>query len=101
MMVFARGVSKWISGGQKISQAVQQPDGTYQYVELPEIFGFIDSKVLADNVSVVTLIFIICLFISWILLNKLRWGRYLYAIGGNEEAARLSGVPVGLRKVLT
>ena len=23
-----------------------------------------------------------------------RWGRYLYAIGGNEEASRLSGVPV-------
>lgn len=100
MMVFARGVSKWISGGQKISPAVQQADGTYQYVELPEIFHFVDSKVLGDNISVVTLIFLICLMISWILLNKLRWGRYLYAIGGNEEAARLSGVSVGLMKVL-
>ena len=27
-------------------------------------------------------------------MTKHRWGRYLYAIGGNEEAARFSGVPV-------
>jgi ribose/xylose/arabinose/galactoside ABC-type transport system permease subunit len=35
-----------------------------------------------------------------ILLRRLRWGRYQYAIGGNEEAARLSGVPVGRMKLL-
>ncbi len=29
-----------------------------------------------------------------------RWGRELYAIGGNEEAARLSGVPVTRSKIL-
>jgi ribose/xylose/arabinose/galactoside ABC-type transport system permease subunit len=27
-------------------------------------------------------------------LTRTRFGRYIYAIGGNEEAARLSGVPV-------
>ena len=59
-----------------------------------------DSKVLGDNVSVVTLVFLLCLIISWILLVKLRPGRYLYAIGGNESAARLSGVPVTAMKVL-
>jgi ribose/xylose/arabinose/galactoside ABC-type transport system permease subunit len=32
--------------------------------------------------------------ITYILLNKCRIGRYLYGIGGNEEAARLSGVNV-------
>ena len=32
---------------------------------------------------------------------KLRPGRYIYAIGGNEVAARLSGVPVFAVKVLT
>ncbi len=32
MMVFARGLAKLVSGGQKISTAVQQPDGSYQYV---------------------------------------------------------------------
>ena len=31
---------------------------------------------------------------SWVLLNHSRWGRYLFAIGSNAEAARLSGVSV-------
>lgn len=100
MMVFARGVGKWISGGQKISTAVQQADGSYHYVDVPEIFNFINSKVFGDNVSVVTLVFLVCLIICWVLLMKLRQGRYIYAIGGNEEAARLSGVPVLATKVL-
>lgn len=100
MMVFARGLAKLTTGGQKISTAVQQADGTYKYVDVPAIFNFINSKVLAENVSVVTLIFLLCLIISWILITKLRHGRYFYAIGGNEEAARLSGVPVSATKVL-
>lgn len=29
---------------------------------------------------------------AWLLLTKNRFGRYIYAIGGNEEAARLSGI---------
>lgn len=100
MMVFARGVAKWISGGQKISRGILQSDGTPDYVDLPTVFRFIDSKVLYDNVSIVTLIFLVCLAITWILLVKLRPGRYIYAIGGNEEAARLSGVPVSAIKAL-
>ena len=31
---------------------------------------------------------------AYILLNHTRWGRYLFAIGSNKEAARLSGVNV-------
>ena len=37
---------------------------------------------------------------GWILLAWTRWGRYLYAVGGNEEAARFAGVPVGATKML-
>ena len=101
MMVFGRGLAKWVSGGQKISTAVQQADGTYKYVEVPKVFDFVNSKVFADNITVVTLILLLCLVISWVLLTKLRQGRYIYAIGGNEEAARLSGVPVLSTKILT
>jgi ribose transport system permease protein len=100
MMVFARGAAKWVSGGQKISTAVQQSDGTYKYVDVPHIFNLINSKVLSDNITVVTLIFVVCLIVTYILLMKLRYGRYIYAIGGNEEAARLSGVPVSGIKIL-
>lgn len=30
----------------------------------------------------------------WTLAERTRWGRHLHAVGGNEEAAHLSGVPV-------
>ncbi len=100
MMVFARGLAKFISGGMKISAAVQLPDGSYEFVELPRIYDLIDSRILGDNLAVVTLIFLVCLLISWILLDRLRYGRYFFAIGGNEEAARYSGVPVARAKIL-
>ncbi len=100
MMVFARGLAKWVSGGQKVSTAVQQPDGTYQYVDIPEIFNFVNAKILGGNITVVTIILLFCVLISWVLLKKLRQGRYVYAIGGNEQAARLSGVPIGPIKIL-
>ncbi|MBA4388044.1 MAG: hypothetical protein C0404_08695 [Verrucomicrobia bacterium] len=100
MMAFARGLAKWISGGQKVSTSVQQADGTYSNVAVPGVFDFLNSAVFHENVAVVTLIFLACLVVTGIVLSKLRWGRYVYAVGGNEEAARLSGVPVFGTKLL-
>ncbi len=88
MMVFARGLAKKISHGEKIWSA-----------QTPEIFTRIDSQLWGGNISVVTLVFFACLVVCWIGLTRLRWGRYVYAIGGNEEAARLSGVPVSATKI--
>ncbi len=39
------------------------------------------------------------MFIAWLLLRFTRWGTYLYAIGGNETAARLSGIRVDRIKI--
>ncbi len=94
MMVTARGLAKYASGGMKISTAVPNADGTYRYVPVPGLFRLVDRRILGGNVSVVTLIFLVCVAIAWLALEKHRWGRYLYAIGGNEVAARFSGVPV-------
>jgi ribose transport system permease protein len=100
MMVFARGLAKLVSGGQKISTAVQLPDGNYQYVDTPEVFNTLGSRLFGDNIAVVTLVLACCLIVAWIFLARLRWGRYMYAIGGNEEASWLSGVPVRTMKLL-
>lgn len=94
MMVFARGLAKQISGGQKVSNYFQTGDGQFVNVPEPALFSAIDSKVLGGNLSVVTLIFLACALVTWLVLQRLRLGRYLYAVGGNLEAARLSGVPV-------
>jgi len=100
MMVFARGLAKLASGGQMVSTAIQHPDGNFSYVDVPRIFQRIDARVAGGNVAVVTLVFLVCALVSGVVLKKLRYGRYLYAIGGNEEAARLSGVPVARAKLL-
>ncbi|GIU27758.1 ribose ABC transporter permease [Shewanella schlegeliana] len=36
---------------------------------------------------------------AWYLLNHTRFGRYIYAVGGNESAARLSGIAVDKVKI--
>lgn len=100
MMVFARGLAKTISGGMKVSTAVKNQDGTYHYVDVPAVFRLIDKRILGEHVAVVTVILMVCAAFAWVLLSRHCLGRYIYAIGGNEEAARLSGVPVRLTKVL-
>lgn len=100
MMVFARGLAKTISGGMKVSTAVKNADGTYHYVDVPQLFRLIDSRVLHGNLAVVTLIFLACACVAWLALSRHCWGRHLYAIGGNEQAARLSGVPVRWSKTV-
>ena len=48
----------------------------------------------------VVLIALAVVGVGVLLLQRTRPGRYIMAIGGNEEAARLSGVPVGTMKTL-
>ncbi len=94
MLVFARGLAKHLSGGQKVSTYVRGADGGFTTLELPAIYSQIDARVLGGHVPVVTLIFLSCVALTWLLLARHKLGRYLLAIGGNAEAARLSGVPV-------
>ena len=37
---------------------------------------------------------VLVLAIGWFVLNKTYFGRYIYAIGGNDDVARLSGIRV-------
>jgi ribose transport system permease protein len=94
MMVFARGLAKVVSGGTKITTFVTDSEGVSRVVELPTIFRAIDSRVLGGNISIITVIFLACVAVTWFCLSRLRFGRHVYSVGGNVDAARLSGVPV-------
>jgi ribose transport system permease protein len=65
--------------------------------DIPEAFGafarggFEIGAVLVPSLSLVALA---VLLLVWVLLEHTTFGRRLYAIGGNAEAARLAGVPV-------
>ena len=100
MMVFARGLAKSMTGGVKAGLSVPKADGTFAYAEVPGIFRAIDSRILGNNLSMVTVIFFLVVAVTGVLLARHIWGRDLYAIGGNEEAARLSGLPVVRSKIL-
>jgi ABC-type xylose transport system permease subunit len=51
---------------------------------------------LATNrgVAVSFLLFIVLVAVMALLLTRTRWGRWVYAVGGNEEAARRAGINV-------
>lgn len=51
-------------------------------------------------IPVPVIIMIACFAIGSFILNKTYFGRYFYAVGGNEEAAKLSGIRVGRVKYL-
>lgn len=44
------------------------------------------------SVPIPVIIMILIFILAWLILKKNKFGRYIYAIGGNEEAARLSGI---------
>ena len=46
------------------------------------------------GIPVSVYVFIGITIAGWVLLNRTRYGRYVVAVGGNREAARIAGVPV-------
>ncbi|ELA8729140.1 galactose/methyl galactoside ABC transporter permease MglC [Morganella morganii] len=52
------------------------------------------------KLSYITFYAAISVFFVWILWNKTRFGKNIFAIGGNPEAAKVSGVNVGLNLIM-
>ncbi|AXT73766.1 ABC transporter permease [Vibrio sp. dhg] len=67
--------------------------GGYPIAGLPKWFSVFGR---GDIMGIQTpiLIMIITYFLAYIILNHTPFGRHVYAIGGNEEASRLSGIKV-------
>ncbi len=78
MLSIARGLTLIASNGMPVSRLS------------PEYITVGQGMVLGIPVPV--LIFFGVFAIAWIVLYQTPFGRYVYAVGGNEEAARISGV---------
>jgi len=50
---------------------------------------------LGDIIPVIIVIAILVVLLNWFVLKRLRFGRNVYAVGGNPEAAMVSGIKVG------
>lgn len=66
----------------------------YPVAQLSESFKSIGQGSLVPKVPNVVLIFILFVLLSGFLLTQTRYGKNLYAIGGNETAAKVAGINV-------
>jgi len=79
MMTVARGLALILSGGKPVAD--MSPD-------LTAFAGDI------GPVPIPVICFAAVALVSWFFLARFRLGRHLYAVGGNEQAARAAGVSV-------
>jgi ribose transport system permease protein len=82
MLGIARGIVLVITDANTIQGL---PDG-FQTVSNGTVLG----------IPNLLIIFAIITAIAWFVLNRTVFGRYVYAVGSNPEAARLAGVPVAM-----
>jgi ribose/xylose/arabinose/galactoside ABC-type transport system permease subunit len=80
MMAVARGLALVFSGGKPVSNLSAE------------------FKWLGDG-FVPILVLLVVAAVSWVFLANLKLGRHLYAVGGNENAARASGINVDAVKL--
>ncbi|HEX8566805.1 MAG TPA: sugar ABC transporter permease [Pyrinomonadaceae bacterium] len=61
-------------------------------LQIAAIIGFIFLMNAYAGVPIAVLILLVVAFLGFFITNNTTFGRYLYAIGGNPDAARLSGI---------
>jgi ribose transport system permease protein len=81
MMLVGSGLAYILAEGQSIYQI---PDSFVWLGRGSDFMGLPNAVVLM----------IVLYVLAHVLMSRMKLGRYLYAVGGNGEAARLSGVPV-------
>lgn len=87
------GIAFTISGGKTIfGRAI--PEGFSNFARGGLALGDIGGQ--SVTIPALTILAVFVLFAVWVLLEQTVYGRRLYAIGGNREAARLAGVKVRL-----
>ena len=81
MMLIAGGMAYLISDGQSIDR-------------VPESFMWLGRGSTLMRIPVAVVLTAIIYLIAHLAMTRTVFGRYVYAVGGNREAARLSGVSV-------
>ncbi|AWB45020.1 sugar ABC transporter permease [Paenibacillus sp. CAA11] len=98
IMYIVSGIHKTYTQGYNIYNHMQFQDGTKAPGEMNKTFLQLgQGEWLGIPISVILLV--IAVVLVHIFLNRTKYGRQMYVTGGNEEAARLSGIKV--KKVRT
>ncbi|MGW7537632.1 ABC transporter permease [Amycolatopsis sp. NPDC054798] len=94
-MQIARGIARMWSGGHGVSIAYGDGPG-----EASVPFSLLGERTFGGVVPIPALFFVVVAVLAVLVLRSSAFSRHVYAIGGNEKAAVLSGVPVIRVKVL-
>jgi ribose transport system permease protein len=86
-MSLYRGIAYVVTGGQPVTN-------------VPDSFRKIFNGQFPGGIRYYVVVMIVVFIIVHIILSKTRTGDYIYAVGGNEEAAKLSGVNVRKTKYI-
>lgn len=86
-MSLYRGIAYVVTGGTPVTN-------------VPDSFRNIFNGQFPGGIRYYVVVMIVVFIIAHIILSKTRTGDYLYAVGGNEEAAKLSGVNVRKTKYI-
>jgi len=87
-MLVARGVALRFNEGRPL--AVPDTERLFLALGNARLFGFLPVPVL---------LMIAAFAVTAVLLHRTRFGQHLYAIGGNREAARFTGIPLARNEV--
>jgi simple sugar transport system permease protein len=94
MMVSVLGAGRLIAGTDRMVHPIYFGPG-----QAPEAFSLLRERIFG-LVPVPGLVFLAVAALAALLLTQTSLGRHVVAVGGNEEAARLSGVPVTRTKLI-
>jgi ribose transport system permease protein len=95
MFSIGRGVALLLNDKLPVS-LLDLNGGSFGDPKVGSLLWFGNGRILGIPVSIY--VFLAITIAGWILLNRTRYGRYVVAVGGNREAARIAGVPV--RKII-
>lgn len=89
-----QGVAMTYSFGGSITENMVLPSGDMAEGTIPAVFS------LLGQVPIIVIVMIAVTVVTQLLLSLTKHGRRMYAIGGNPEAARLSGIRTTRYRVL-
>lgn len=88
------------TGGRSIAPGMTLLDGTTAPGVFPQSFLALGRYRVWDIVPVPVIALAVVAFVLWFVMERTRYGRVFYAVGGSELAARMAGAPTRFYRVL-
>ena len=89
LMFVHQGLGQWYIGGGAVSTGMRLPNGNK-----PAVIKLSDAFLAIGREPWLIIIMLVCVLVAHVFLEYTKHGRFIYAMGGNKQAAKLSGINV-------